>query len=52
MVVPTMCFQNFVANYTAQKIRKKDHVGYLEVWPAIGDAKPSNIMVLFPLPLL
>jgi hypothetical protein len=47
-----MRYQNFAADYTIQKRKRRGPGVYLEAKPSIEDAKPSDIMVLFPLPLL
>ena len=52
MVGPTMCFQNFVVDYTSKKIKRNDLVAYLGDEPSIGDVEPSYILVLFPLLLI
>jgi hypothetical protein len=52
MVFPSMCFHNYVDDYIVQKIKKKDIVAYLGEVPAMGDAEPSDILVLFLLLLL
>ena len=49
MVGPTMCFHNFVVVYIVQKRKRKDLVAYLGDKPAIGDAEPTDTLVLFPL---
>jgi hypothetical protein len=52
MIGLAMFFQNFVVDYTSHKRKKRDPIVYLEDGPTIGDAEPSDIMVLFPFLLL
>jgi len=47
-----MHYHNFVVDYTIQRRKRRGHVVYLEVGPAIVDTEPSDIMVLYLLPLL